>query len=96
MKKPKKNRSALLERQSLRLQGLLNAPNRGRRGIGGVHGWAAYLRNLWGGRDYPPDWVQTRQGMRPHPKSGGGGLIIVAPVEPSQTGLLPDESKYSQ
>lgn len=57
----------MLERQSLRQQGLLNAPVKGPKGLGGVRGLAARLREQWGG-DHPPDWVSTRTGWRPPKK----------------------------
>ena len=55
----------LLERQSLRQQGVLNAPNKGTRGLGGYHGWAYRLRKKWGGLSHPPDWVRENGVMRP-------------------------------
>lgn len=50
----------MLELQRLRQEGLLNAPVKGARGIGGWHGLAAKLCSKWGGRDHPLDWVDGR------------------------------------
>jgi hypothetical protein len=55
----------LLERQSLRQQGVLNAPNKGARGLGGYHGLAYKLRKKWGGKDFPPNWEEIKRTYRP-------------------------------
>lgn len=68
MKPVKKRKGAhadLLKRQLLRQQGLLNAPLRGPKGLGGYHGLAYLLRKRWGGLSHPPDWVREGTVMRP-------------------------------
>lgn len=63
MKETKKKKGAhkeLLQRQQDRLDGKLNPPVRGVRGLGGWRGLGALLRIKWGGRDHPPDWEHGR------------------------------------
>ena len=53
---------AMLDRQALRQEQMLNAPIRGKKGFGNLM-WD--LRGKWGNRDKPPDWNKRLAKYRP-------------------------------